>query len=370
MIKTNLRFTSLLTILVALVLVAVAITAPNATYAQTAPLSLTWQGYYWNNNNFQGSPVLARTDFAVNFNWGAGSPGGSVPSDNFSARWYTTINVTTAGNFTFRAGADDGIRVAIDGNVYINRFYASSSFTLTTQDIYIGTGNHQIIVDYFEGTGNAGVLMEIIPNGGQVNNSTTPGQPTATPVPGTTPIPIGTPVPTGPVKAQVTAARANLRNGPGTQYAQIGDATKGQTFVVLAKDCDCGFETWFLVDLGGGAKAWIFRQLIYVFGGNIDAIPKSQEILPVPEGPSSSGAVTVTQVTGQAKFAVAVRDVPSTRSGQKIAVIERGQSFIVIKLSTNRAWVQVNYNGLIGWVYLPNVRIVSGKLGSLPRGNS
>jgi uncharacterized protein YraI len=369
MIKTNLRFTSLLMILAAIVVAAFAITAPNTATAQT-PLSLSWQGYYWNNNNFQGNPVFNRTDGSINFNWGAGSPGGSVPVDNFSARWYTTINVTTAGNFTFRAGADDGIRVAIDGTVYINRFNASTSFTLTTQDIFIGTGNHQIIVDYFEGTGNAGVLMEIIPNGGQVNGGAVPGVPTVTPLPGTTPIPIGTPVPTGPTKAQVTAARVNLRSGPGTRFAQIGEATKGQTFLVLGKDCDCGFETWFLVDLGGGAKAWIFRQFVYVYGGNFDAIPKTKEEIPVPEGPRSSGAVTTTQVTGQAKFAIVVRDAPTQRSGQKIGVIERGESFIVIKLSTNRAWVQVNYNGLIGWTFLPNVRIVSGKLSALPRGNS
>jgi hypothetical protein len=32
--------------------------------------------------------------------------------------------------------------------------------------------------------------------------------------------------------------------------------------------------------------------------------------------------------------------------------------------------VKIDHQGLMGWVFLPNVRVLSGKLGSLPRGNT
>jgi len=44
-------------------------------------------GQYFSNKTLTGSPVLTRTDTAVDFNWDNSGPGGSVPVDNFSARW-------------------------------------------------------------------------------------------------------------------------------------------------------------------------------------------------------------------------------------------------------------------------------------------
>ena len=37
-----------------------------------------------------GAPVLTRTDDAIDFDWGEGSPGPAVPADRFSARWTRT----------------------------------------------------------------------------------------------------------------------------------------------------------------------------------------------------------------------------------------------------------------------------------------
>src|SRR5690349_18455729 len=83
--------------------------------AQATETGSNWQGFYWNNQTFTGTPAVTRTDNVVNFNWGNGSPDPAIPVDHFSARWYNTINFG-GGTYRFRAGADDGIRVAIDGN--------------------------------------------------------------------------------------------------------------------------------------------------------------------------------------------------------------------------------------------------------------
>lgn len=63
-----------------------------------------------------------------------------------------------------------------------------------------------------------------------------------------------------------------------------------------------------------------------------------------------------------------VRNAPSIRNSDKIGTINEGVSFKVLKLSRNRAWVFVDAEGLQGWVYLPNVKIVFGNLGRLPVG--
>jgi uncharacterized protein YraI len=360
--QQQLRWTLLL--VVAALLVSAMIVALPAPAVAQAPLGVSWTAFYWNNRTFAGNPTIGRTDPAINFNWATGSPDPAIPSDGFSARWTASVNIQTAGSYLLRAGADDGIRVAIDGQIVIDRFTEASAFTLVTLNVNLGTGIRNFVVDYFEAGGNAGVLFEIIPGGVAINPI--PGQPTPTFAGAPGVVPTTDP---GFVKAEVIVLRANLRSGPGTQFPQIGEAAKGQTFRVLAKNGDFGMETWFLIDLGDASRAWIYRRNVYVYGGVPDALPKTQEVVGGAAAGAETGA-TVIQVTGLARADVVVRDIPSQRSGQRIGVINRGQSFLVLQLSRNRAWIKVNYNGLVGWVYLPNVRITSGRLGSLPRGDN
>ncbi|MBX3061469.1 MAG: SH3 domain-containing protein [Anaerolineae bacterium] len=340
--------------------------AAQVAKAQT-PISLSWEGYFWDNRSFSGAPKVYQVYPALNFNWATGSPIGGIPADNFSARFYSNINVTTAGTFRLRAGADDGVKVAIDGTVYLDKMFETNTFNLYTLDMFIGPGPHQLVIDYFDATGNAGMLFEIIPvtgQGGPINQVT---QPTATPF--GTPVSgggTGSTVPSGVSKGVIIVAKANVRSGPGTNFAQIGEAYKDQQFVVVGKNGNYGFQTWFLVELPGGGRGWIARSVMYVYGTNTDAIPITKETIEVP----TTGGATTTQVTGLARTNIAVRDGPSTRNAKRIAVLDKGTSFVVIGLSTNRAWVKIDYNGLIGWVYLPNVSITSGSLSNLPRGNS
>ena len=54
--------------------------------------------------------MLVRCGETINFNWGSGSPGDTVPSDNFSARWTRNPNFA-GGTYRFVARMDDGMRV-------------------------------------------------------------------------------------------------------------------------------------------------------------------------------------------------------------------------------------------------------------------
>src|SRR5439155_22856837 len=107
----------------------------------------------------------------------------------FAARWYGTFNFA-AGTYRFSVGADDGARVAIDGNIIINRWSDTASFTVNSADVVLGAGNHQIIVDYYENTGNAGIQFywTTTAGGGAPSVPSTGGAtptPTLPPSPGT-----------------------------------------------------------------------------------------------------------------------------------------------------------------------------------------
>ncbi|MFQ3534854.1 MAG: SH3 domain-containing protein [Aggregatilineales bacterium] len=328
-----------------------------------------WEGYYWANPTFSGSPALFRIDPAILFNWGTGSPApGIIPNDNFSVRWYNRI-AFAAGTYRFRAGADDGIRVAINGNIIIDRFTpAVGGFTVNTADVVLGAGTYEIIVDYYEGVGEAGVLFDWTVLAGGV-----PGV-GATPFP----TPVGaTPTKVPTIRAVVIVDRANIRSGPGTNFPTIGEAFRDQQFVAIGRNGDFGFETWYLLDLGDGRRGWMFRQVIYVYGGNPASLPRTREVIDAPaiapsgaEAPSGRPpAVQPFEVRGVAQNNAMVRSFPSLNA-ERIGVIPKGASFQILKLSNNRAWVFVVYEDLRGWTYVPNILVTVGRLGVLPRGNT
>ncbi len=336
-------------------LLAVGLFTPRAVHAQDT--GLNWTAYYWNNQTFTGAPTLYRIDPVVNFNWGAGSPDPSIPSDHFSARWSNKINFS-AGTFRFRAGADDGIRVAIDGNMILNRWSdATTGFTVQNADIQLTAGVHEIVVDYYENAGDAGVLFDwTSPTGG---TSSTVGVAGATPAPVSSVGAVLNSVPVPPVKAVVIASIANVRSGPATNFPPIAEIYINEVYDVVAQN---GVNTWFVIRLKDGRKGWVFRRMVYLYNGDWTKLPTSSDVT-APNAP-------VVDVQGVAAVMVMVRNAPSLRNSDKIGTINQGESFKVLKLSTNRAWVLVDYNGFRGWVYLPNVKIVVGSLGRLPVGNS
>ena len=108
---------------------------------------------YFDDSTLTGGPVLARTDDAIDFDWGAGSPNTVVPSDQFSARW-TRTKTYAAGTYRFSVTGDDGIRVLVDGHQVIDGWLYQAPTTYTA-DIPLSEGQHTVVVEYFEHTGGA-----------------------------------------------------------------------------------------------------------------------------------------------------------------------------------------------------------------------
>lgn len=353
------RQAGLILLCAALLLTSVVLVAPGTAQAQGG-----WQGFYWNNTNFDGPPNANRTDTTINFNWGSNSPIAGINADNFSVRWYNTV-AFAAGTYRFRAGGDDGIRVAINGQKIIDKFTSTGSYQEGTAEVVLGAGSYQIIVDFFETTGLAGALFDwTVVSGGGVT-PTVPGV-TVT----LTPFATATKIPQ--VKAVVIVDTANVRSGPGMTYPTIAQILRDQVYKPIGRNGDFGFETWYLLDLGDGRKGWASRSVIYLYNGDPASLPRTKEVIDapaLPEAPPGSVAVQPFEVQGVARNNALVRSAPSLRVGEKIGVIPKGSTFRILRLSRNGAWLFVDYSGLQGWTYTPNVRVTLGSLSALPRGD-
>ncbi len=128
---------------------------PTATGLPTATSTPVtgWRAEYYANRSLEGNPALTRTDSQVDFNWGQGSPAGSLPSNNFSARWQQTIFLN-AGTYTFNVVVDDGVRVWIGNDLLIDQWHEASATQYSAQR-QLNAGSYPIRIEYFEGMGEA-----------------------------------------------------------------------------------------------------------------------------------------------------------------------------------------------------------------------
>ncbi len=136
-------------------------TVPTAT--PTIASNSTWVGQYYQYSKYStskglnGTPVLVRTDSAINFNWGALSPASNIRNDRFSARW-TSHPYINAGTYQFKTVSDDGVRVYLDGQLLTGvSLWTDHSSTTRTQNVTVSAGVHTIVVEYYENGGLANV---------------------------------------------------------------------------------------------------------------------------------------------------------------------------------------------------------------------
>ncbi len=142
----------------------------EATFTATTPAERGIEGNYYAGRNF-GAPAFTRTDAAIDFDWGSGSPGGSLGVDDFSVRWRAWIVPPAAGSYTFFTTTDDGVRLWIDGTLVIDKWQDQSptehsgSITLTGDPV-------EMVMEYYENGGGAvaklawsgpGLAKQIIP---------------------------------------------------------------------------------------------------------------------------------------------------------------------------------------------------------------
>lgn len=114
-----------------------------------------WQAEYFANRDLAGAPVLTRSESEIRFHLrGGAAPAPGVPGVEFSARWTHTFHFE-AGDYTFFARADDGVRVKLDGWAVIDHWQVSHAETYTGRFDKVGAGQHTLTVEYFQAGGDA-----------------------------------------------------------------------------------------------------------------------------------------------------------------------------------------------------------------------
>lgn len=117
-----------------------------------------WEGSYYNNTSLSGDPVFLHQDPTIAFNWGTGSPGSGVNSDNFSARWTRNLYLP-GGAWKFYTSSDDGSRAYVDGRSVVNQWWDHSSRTEYSGYQYLAAGNHDVKVEFYERGGDASMTF-------------------------------------------------------------------------------------------------------------------------------------------------------------------------------------------------------------------
>jgi single-stranded DNA-binding protein len=117
-----------------------------------------FEGRYYNNTTLSGTPVLTRTDQAINFAWGYGSPAPRVHADRFSARWVQTA-FFQEGTYRFTVTADDGVRLFVDGRVVIDQWHDQAATQYSVNLPLSGSAAHTIRMEYYERSGHATAIL-------------------------------------------------------------------------------------------------------------------------------------------------------------------------------------------------------------------
>lgn len=350
----------------------------------------TWTASYYNNKYFLDPPILQRVEARIGYDWGAGSPIPGVQTDNFTVRWGTNVNLDAA-TYRFYVLADDEVKVIVDYNtVIIDTIDKGRPGVLLTQDLNLGTGPHHIQVDFRENGGNAFIFFSFE---GLNDGVQGPGFITLNPTPPPAPAPVdvdwlaeyfnnrdlsGTPVlvtrepdPTHdwgetPPNSRLSDSNYSVRwtrniSLAGGVYRLRVVADDGVRVYI---DNTLMIDEWhistgetFIKDFSLSSGVHLFRVEYFEVGGTSYiqySLTGGSSPTPVPQQPQQpqnpTGATAIV-TTGRLN----VRALPNATAAV-LTRVSRGNVLTVVGINPEGTWVQLNVNGIIGWV---NRRFVS-----------
>lgn len=133
-----------------------------AEYYNTSPTS------YSVMPDFGGlTPTQVLLDTHINFletpgSWitSQGTDLGSDFVDGFAARWRGRIQAPISGTYTFYLNSDDGSLLFIDRTLVVDNDGLTDYSTQTSGSVYLTEGFHDIELQFFHHTGNAGIVLQ------------------------------------------------------------------------------------------------------------------------------------------------------------------------------------------------------------------
>ena len=103
---------------------------------------------YFNNEELRGPAATVRTDERINFDWGRYKPTPELNDNNFSVRWTGKLTPAESGNYTLGFTADDGARVFLDGQLFVEAWASNPKKTVTKEVTLEGGRSYDLRMEY------------------------------------------------------------------------------------------------------------------------------------------------------------------------------------------------------------------------------
>ncbi len=110
------------------------------------------RGEYFPNMELAGAPAYSRVDSAIDFSW-EDSPAPGVAHEGFSVRWKGRITPAVPGTYYFGVTVDDGARLYVDGNLFIDDWHDGPSRRLAKEIVFRAGESHDITLEYYQDGG-------------------------------------------------------------------------------------------------------------------------------------------------------------------------------------------------------------------------
>ncbi|MBI2061761.1 MAG: hypothetical protein HYT87_18640 [Nitrospirae bacterium] len=105
------------------------------------------------------APIFTRIDPDVSFDWGDGSPDPRLEPDGFRIEWSGYLKVPAGGNWIFHVASDDSASLWIDEKLIVE-IPGVHPLEWKSGRVRLEKGRHPIRLNYEEGTGKAGVILQ------------------------------------------------------------------------------------------------------------------------------------------------------------------------------------------------------------------
>ena len=94
--------------------------------------------------------TLTRTDPAIDFEWGTGSPDPSITADTFTVRWSGQVQPFYSQTYTFYTTTDDGVRLWVDGQLLIDKWINQPPTEWSGAIPLIANQKYNLMMEFYE----------------------------------------------------------------------------------------------------------------------------------------------------------------------------------------------------------------------------
>lgn len=108
----------------------------------------TWYAEYYPNISLSGTPRATQTLYNPSADWGAGAPVPNLEPDTWSARFSSTQTLG-GGTYRMRVDVDDGVRVYVDDDLVIDEWHEATR-EIYTETFTLDAGAHTFIIEMYE----------------------------------------------------------------------------------------------------------------------------------------------------------------------------------------------------------------------------